>query len=66
MSAIWSGTTSRAMTTMKSQSRPGNSSQANAYPASAPMTIGSSVPPIAIQIVVTSDDMIVSLWKIAE
>ena len=54
------------MTTMKSQSRPGNSSQANAYPASAPMTIGSSVPPIAIQIVVTSDDMIVSFWKIAE
>ena len=30
------------------------------------MRIGNSVPPIAIQIVVTSDDMIVSLWKIAE
>ena len=30
ISAIWSGTTSSAITAMKSQSRPGNSSQANA------------------------------------
>ena len=30
ISAIWMGTTSRATTTTKSQSRPGNSSQANA------------------------------------
>ena len=37
---------------MKSQSRPGNSSQANAYPASAPIRIGRIVPPTAISAVV--------------
>ena len=46
---------------MKSQSRPGKSSQANAYPAKAPTRIGKTVPPIAMTTVVFSADMIASL-----
>ncbi len=42
------------MTTTKSQSRPGKSTHANAYPASAAITIGRIVPPMAISAVMRS------------
>ena len=48
---------------MNSQSRPGNSSHANAYAASAAIMIGRSVPPIAICAVVHSECVIGPLWK---
>ena len=62
MSAIWIGTTRSATTTTKSQSRPGNSSQANAYAASAATAIGRKVAPSAIQSVVHSAPVIAEFW----
>jgi hypothetical protein len=50
---------------MKSQSRPGNSSQANAYPASAATMIGMIVAPREIQTVVQIADVIASLRRMS-
>ena len=50
---------------MKSTSRPGNSSHANAYAASAATKIGSTVAPIAICAVTHSECVIGPLWKMS-
>ena len=50
---------------MKTQSRPGNSSQASAYPARAPMMTTISVLPTAMYAVVLSAVIRPWLWNIA-
>ncbi len=61
ISATWTGTTSSPTTTRKSQSRPGNSSQAKAYPAKEPRTSTSRVAGTAIANVFRREPVMVSL-----
>ena len=53
------------MTRTKSQSRPGKSSHAKAYAAREATTMGSTVPPMAIQAVVHRDPVMSWLSKMA-
>ncbi len=58
--ATCTGTTSRATTARNSQSRPGNSSQAKAYPANAPRTRTSRVAGTVMATVLSSEPVIAS------
>ncbi len=61
ISATCTGTTSSPTTTRNSQSRPGNSSQAKAYPANEPRATTSTVAGTAMATVLSSAFVMVSL-----
>lgn len=61
ISATCTGTTSRPTTTRNHQSRPGNSIQAKAYPASEPITTTRNVVGTVISTVLSSESVMTEL-----